>query len=163
MKAAQFGTSLWQVDPCLSRGQGSTQGSFQHQRLNCRSKFRTRLCKMSPVLIPEGKANSCSASLPGYKVRRQTEQAEEDWAPLQDKGHAIGASLAATPPSTRINSALQKAAALATGSCLLQAEACVTASWGPGWGLWLADCALPEQGLSQSLAPPPQRSLNVRL
>lgn len=50
----------------------STWRTFQHQRLNWAAKSRMRLCKMSPVLIPKGKANSCSISLPGYKVRRKT-------------------------------------------------------------------------------------------
>lgn len=71
----QESSSVWCILPQvgLSHGQRAAERGIQHRCLNGASKYYMRLCKVSLGLIPQGRANYCSASLLEYKVRRKTE------------------------------------------------------------------------------------------
>lgn len=133
------------------KGQEPTQRMFRRQHLNWAAKFCTN------VLIPKGKTNT-PVAFPSQDIRRGVNWEKRHRASLRDRGHPAGADLTAAPRSAAWTLLFDKQARSpqAPAGCRLKP------GWqpapGPGQGLRLAARALPEQGLSQPLAPPPQRS-----
>lgn len=102
-----FGASSWAVgrDPQSRASSTSIQTGHPNP---------TQAKPDVPAGYPKGNSDSCSISLPGWKVRRTTGREEQHGASLQDQSHWVRAGRAL---QQGINAALQRAQSLGCCGC----------------------------------------------